>query len=86
MRSAHLAGNTVGAVIATAPAFRLADFTADRESHPALKICGRKGMFFSHIFIYLDGKFLSMGMPWAHYGGNHMKAGLPMPCPWNING
>ena len=35
----HLCGNTVGAVIPTAPAFRLADSTADRDSHPALKIC-----------------------------------------------
>ena len=86
MRSAHLAWNTVGAVIATAPAFRLADFTADRDFHPALKICGRKGMFFSHIFIYLDGIIFKPDMPGTHYGGNHMKAGLPMPCPWNING
>ena len=36
-------GNTVGAVVSTAHAFRLADFTADRDSHPALKLCGRKG-------------------------------------------
>ena len=35
-------GNTVGAVVSTAHAFRLADFTADRDSHPALKLCGRK--------------------------------------------
>lgn len=70
MRSAHLAGNTVGAVIATAPAFRLADFTADRDSHPALKICGRKGMFFSHIFIYLDGKIFKPDMP------GHIMAGI----------
>lgn len=34
---------TVGAVISTAHAFRLADFTADRDFHPALKICGHKG-------------------------------------------
>ena len=36
-------GNTVGAVVSTAHAFRLADFTADRDSHPALKLCGCKG-------------------------------------------
>lgn len=35
-------GNTVGAVVSTAHAFRLADYTADRDSHPALKLCGRK--------------------------------------------
>ena len=35
-------GITVGAVIATARAFRLADYTADRDFHPALKICDYK--------------------------------------------
>lgn len=51
--SAHLAGNTVGAVIATAPAFRLADFTADRDSHPALKICGAKIRLFQSLSYFL---------------------------------
>lgn len=45
----HLCGNTVGAVIPTAPAFRLADSTADRDSHPALKICRCKLKQFSQI-------------------------------------
>ena len=37
--STILPGNTVGTVISTVHAFRLADYTADRDSHPALKIC-----------------------------------------------
>ena len=41
--SAHsatsLPGITVGTAISTVHAFRLADYTADRDSHPALKIC-----------------------------------------------
>ena len=34
-----LPGITVGTAISTVHAFRLADYTADRDSHPALKIC-----------------------------------------------
>ncbi len=34
---------TVGAVVSTARAIRLADFTADRDFHPALKFMHNKG-------------------------------------------
>ena len=40
--SINKVGNTVGAVVSTTHAFRLADYTADRDSHPALKLCRRK--------------------------------------------
>ena len=42
--SINKVGNTVGAVVSTTHAFRLADYTADRDSHPALKLCRRKGI------------------------------------------
>ena len=69
----HTVRNTVGTVIATAPAFRLADFTADRDSHPALKICGRKDKGFSHIFVplccyILKILFCLMGFKWRNAG------------------
>ena len=51
-------GNTVGTVVSTVRAFRLADCTADRDSHPALKLCGDKGIpFFKKFKIILKVYF-----------------------------
>ncbi len=48
----NIQGITVGAVIPTARAFRLADYTADRDFHPALKICGCKYINYFQIIGY----------------------------------
>ena len=95
--SAHsatsLPGITVGTAISTVHAFRLADYTADRDSHPALKICRCKFITiydnsytnilhihkFYHTFASLNQKVYPSGLARGHFRncGTALKATSP---------